>query len=517
MEEDPQRKLKELLKQLETIAAGDTTKLQTNVYGFLNGLSILILEGKSKNFQRGWVHGVVDRHNEPLFDKESAWALEAFANVVIKPIFKEPKLQKGGALQKGSGLSLRPGSIKGIIQTMAPPISLEDMSIDKTYWKIKNYLAGLDKQVHQLSRELGPFKFFYDMDIDFRMPLPVPIPVPPFVMVVMVPIPPRAIPVLIGVFVESIRLLFSVGSLSNDIARKVLSVVVAVVDLLQGDWKQALLSLAGIFGQTPLLIGVIGKVFLSAVSLIAPDIQDRLLFSIFQSGKSFLVGFFLWGFSTFAPDFVRKIVRVQFDEMKKLANDTNEQISKVEEAMKKSIGPIGLQVKFNEIPEEFLPTFDDIQNLQSIARQPAIYCSKEFQEALAPLRMIPPARLLLELLSIPTDSDSMALECKGMAGVPIDKTIEGLISPKITPMPGSPMAAAVAPPVALPVAPPVALPGTLPVALPVAPPVALPEPVAPPVALPEPVAPPVALPTKQKGGTRRYKPKKRTRKNKKYS
>lgn len=496
MEENPQHKLKELLKQLETIASGDTTKLQKNVYSFLNGLSILILEGKSKNFQRGWVHEVVDRHNEPLFDKESAKAIEEFASVVIKPIFKSAKPS-----QSGGTISLRPGSTKGDIQTMAPPISVEDISIDKTYWKIKNYLAGLDKQVHQLSRELGPFKFFYDMDIDFRMPLPVPIPVPPFIAVITVPIPPRAIPVLIGVFVEAIRLLFSVGSLSNDTARKVLSVVVAVVDLLQGDWKNSLLSLAGIFGQAPLLIGIIGKVFLNALSLIAPDIQDRVLFDIFQSGKSFIIGFFLWGFSTFAPDFVRRIVRAQFDAMKKLADDANQQISKVEESIQKSVEPIGLHVKFKEIPEDFIPTFDDIQNLQSIARQPAIFCSKEFQEAIGPLRLIPPARLLLELLSIPTEADSMAIECKGMEGVSIDKTIENLISPQITPMPGSPMAEAMASPMTSPMASPMAAPVPVPMAM-----------AAPIVPQTQPVA---QVSTKQKGGTRRSKLKKRTRKNKK--
>jgi len=511
MEENPQQKIKELLNQLETIAAGDTTKLQTNVYGFLNGLSILILEGKSKKFQRGWVYEVVDRHNEPLFDKESAKAVEEFANVVIKPIFKVSK-------QAGGNLSLRPGSTKGVLQTMAPPISVEDMSIDKTYWKIKNYLAGVDKQVHQLSRELGPFKFFYDMDIDFRMPLPVPIPVPPFIAVITVPIPPRAIPVLIGVFVEAIRLLFSVGSLSNDTARKVLSVVVAVSDLLQGDWKQSLLSLAGIFGQAPLLMGIIGKVFLNALSLIAPDIQDRLLYNIFQSGKSFIIGIFLWGFSTFAPDFVRKIVRAQFDAMKALADDTKQQISKVEESMSKSVGPIGLQVKFKEIPDDFIPTFDDIQNLQSIARQPAIFCSKEFQEAIAPLRMIPPARLLLELLSIPTEPDSMAMECKGMEGVSIDKTIENLISPEITPIPGSPMAAAL---VASPVPVAMASPVPMAVASPVPMAVASPVPMASPTPVPAPIVPQVPqasqVSNKQKGGTRRYKPKKRTRKNKKSS
>jgi hypothetical protein len=107
--------------------------------------------------------------------------------------------------------------------------------------------------------------------------------------------------------------------------------------------------------------------------------------------------------------------------------------------MQKTVQPLGLKIDFSKIPDDFVPTFDDIQNLQAIARQPAIYCSKEFQEAIAPIRLIPPARFILEMMSIPTTEKSVEMECRGMAGVSLDKTIDQLVSPKITADPDSPM------------------------------------------------------------------------------
>jgi hypothetical protein len=43
------------------------------------------------------------------------------------------------------------------------------------------------------------------------------------------------------------------------------------------------------------------------------------------------------------------------------------------------------------------------------------------------------------MMSIPTTEKSVEMECRGMAGVSLDKTMDELISPKITADPDSPM------------------------------------------------------------------------------
>ena len=425
---DPQKELNTALEYLLVLSKQDPKKLQKSLYDSFSSLSYLALEGKQAGFKPGWASEILAKDGKPLFNKEEATVIETVSLNAVKPLFDD-KIQEGGDIDTTP--SIRPFSTHGMIDASGS-IDPDDLSLDKTYWKVREFLAGLDKQTHDLSRELGPFRFFYDMDVDFRIPIPVPLPVPPFISVVLVPISPRAVPVIISALVEGIRLLFTFGPLSNDITRKILSIVLAIVDILQGEWKHSILTFIGFFGSSPLLIGIIGKLLLNTLSLISPDLQDRLIMDIYQSTKSMSAGFVLWAFATFAPDFARITVREQFDKIKEMVNNANGEVAKIQESMQKSVSPAGLDIKFNKIPDGFVPTFDDIQNLQSIARQPSIYCSKEFQEAIAPLRVIPPARLILELLSIPTDERTLEMECKDMVGKSLDETFEKVIMPEIT-------------------------------------------------------------------------------------
>ena len=393
-----------------------------------------MLEAKRANFKKGWAYNLKDRHNDNIFEKGEAKILEDAAQKFIQPIFSN-SVKRGGA-----SIPVKASATGTMVK---PTFNPEDLSLDRTFWRVRDVLKSIDDQVKNFSRELGPFRFFYDKNMpDFRFPLPVPAPPPVFVSVIMVPINPRAIPIVIGLVIEAVRLVYSVGPMSNDITRKVLSLVLGLIDFLKGDWKQGILSMIGFFGETPLLAGLIGKVLLNLLDLVAPDIQERMAMDVYQSGKSMCIGFMLWGFANFAPDFARASARLQFDAIKKIVTDANGKIHEVEASMQKSVGPAGLELKLKDIPEDFVPTFDDMQNLQAIVRQPTIYCSKEFQEAIEPLRKIPPMRLILELMNIPTDPQTLAFECKDHAGESLEDTMGDSLQPEITPKPGSPMAMA---------------------------------------------------------------------------
>ena len=453
---DSQRELNAALDYLVTLSKEDHTILQKKLYESFSALSYLALEGRRAKFRKGWATDLKDRHDDPLFSKDEADIIETVSLSLVKPIFeKDSQMASQNASQEGGAVPLVPSTNpSGLLKNIA--INPEDISIDKTFWRVKHFLEGIDKQTHDLAREFGPFRFFYETSVDPRFPLPVPIPIPPFVTIIPVPIPARAIPVMIEAFVEGIRLIMSVGAVTvgldpakSDLSRKILSVVLSLIDLFKGEWKHSLLSFAGFFGQNPLIIGLIGKVFLNVFNFISPDLQEKLIYDIYQSTKSLFMGVFLWLFSTVAPDFVRATVRIQFDKLKQIADNANKQVDKVEESMQKSVQASGLKIDFKHIPEDMVPTFDDIQNLQSIARQPAIYCSKEFQEAIQPLQMAPPARFMLEMLNIPTDPDSVAMECKTMLGSSLDDTMEQLLTPQVTVDPSSPLAAALNPEAAL--------------------------------------------------------------------
>ena len=434
MDRSGQRELEIALENLERLSNEDQGVMRKKVYDTFSGISFLILEAKKNNFKKGWASKILDRHNEAMFERDEAKVVEDAVQKFVQPLFHTNSKKVGG----NRGPSVK-ASASG--QIVKPTLDLEELSIDRMFWKIRDMIQSIDDQVKNFSREIGPFRFFYDKDTpDFRFPLPIPAPPPVFVSVVMVPINPRAIPIVIGLIIEAIRITTTVGPLTNDTARKFLSLTLGLIDFLKGDWKQGILSMIGFFGEIPMLGGLIGKVLLNLLDLIAPDIQERMTMDIYQSGKSIFIGFLLWGFANFAPDFVRLSVRTQFDQIKKVVEDMNGKIHEIEAAMQKSVEPAGLQLKMKDIPEGFVPTFDDIQNLQAIVRQPTIYCSKEFQEAIEPLRKIPPIRLILELMSIPTDPQTLAFECKGSAGESLEKTVEDLVTPEITPKPGSPIA-----------------------------------------------------------------------------
>lgn len=436
MDYSSQRQLEATLDSLERLANEDDETLKKKVYETFSGISFLMIEAKKAQFKKGWASEILDRHDEPVFEKGEAKIIEEAANKFIKPMFSSSSQNKrGGAVPNVKA------SASGVL--VKSNINPEDLSLDRTFWKVRDIIKSIDNQVKNFSRELGPFRFFYDQNTpDFRFPLPVPAPPPVFVSVIMVPVNPRAIPIIIGLIVETIRMIFSVGPLSNDIARKILSLVLGLIDFLKGDWKQGILSMIGFFGETPLVAGLVGKVFLNLLDLIAPDIQERITMDIYQSGKSICIGFMLWGFANFAPGPARSAARAQFDALKKIVADSNGKIENIESSMQKSLEPAGLQLKLNEIPEDFVPTFDDMQNLQAIVRQPTIYCSKEFQEAIEPLRKIPPMRLVLELMNIPTDPQTLTFECKDHAGESLEDTIETSLQPEITPKPGSQIAMA---------------------------------------------------------------------------
>jgi len=434
MDHSGQRELETALENLERLSNEDTSALRKKVYDTFSGISFLILEAKKNNFKKGWVSKILDRHDEPMFERDEAKIVEDAVQKFVKPLFQANPNKVGGSTSPSVKASATGQMIK-------PTLDLEELSIDRMFWRIRDMIQSIDDQVKNFSRELGPFRFFYDKGTpDFRFPLPVPAPPPVFVSVIMVPVNPRAIPIVIGLIIEAIRITTTVGPLTNDRARKFLSLTLGLIDFLKGDWKQGILSIIGFFGEIPMLAGLIGKVLLNLLDLIAPDIQERLTMDIYQSGKSICIGFLLWGFANFAPDFVRISVRTQFDLIKKVVEDANGKIDEIEAAMQKSVEPAGLELKIKDIPEGFVPTFDDIQNLQAIVRQPTIYCSKEFQEAIEPLRKMPPIRLILELMSIPTDPQTLAFECKGSAGESLEKTVENLMTPEITPKPGSPIA-----------------------------------------------------------------------------
>ena len=422
---DPKEELNTTLDYLLEISNSSPEELQKNIYDSVSGLSFLALEAKKANFNPGWAATLKDRVGNPMFNPDESNIVESISSF-IKPIFDDDPSQEGGAFTMPKMPQMPQ------IPKMSVTLGDNTFSLDQTYWKVKEYIDGLDAQASQLAKDYGPFQMFYDKKTDYMVN--VPLPFPPYT--ILVPINPAVIPVLIQAVVEIIRLFFTVGSLSNDTARKLMSIVVAIIDLLKGKWKHSILSIIGYFGRDPLIIGIMGKVFLDAFTVIAPRLQDKTLLSLFQSSKSFVVGICLWAFSTFAPAIERLPVIKVIQDLK--------------------INHPGL---IDDV------TINNFHDMQKFVNQPQKLCNVAFKNTITTLKKSYPLRLALELLNIPTDPNSEKEYCES-AGLPV--------APSIPAIPSIPEVSSTNPFVNPPPSPNPFLTPDIPVATPVAAPVATP-------------------------------------------
>jgi hypothetical protein len=444
--EDPHKQLEAALKHLEEMSKKDPEIIKKQIWDTASAISFLVVEAKRARFKAGWSANLKDVDGDPVFTQEDMKLVEGIVNTYVKPLFANANetVQSGGMVPS---VPIIPTS-NGLIQRKLVPgldINPENLSLDVMFWKAKNFIDSLDEQAHRFSREMGPFKFFYDSPIDFRIPLP---------FLAAVPIPPRVIPLLLEVVIESVRVIYGVGPLSNDLVRKILSVVLAIIDVSKGNWKHAILSIAGFFGSNPMIAGLIGKVFLSVLQKIAPDILNTLIFTKYASMKSFLIGSAIWVVTTFSPDLVRKSISKSLDELSGPSGPLGKARAIIE---RKMASDPKYEVRFSDVLASLTLSFDDLQNLQMIARQPAIMCSKDFQEALDGVRKVPPLRLIFELFNIPTDPDTVEYVCGQFKNLPLDQTLESGLN---TLMPeaeaiGTPVPEAIATPVPETVATPV--------------------------------------------------------------
>jgi hypothetical protein len=91
-----------------------------------------------------------------------------------------------------------------------------------------------------------------------------------------------------------------------------------------------------------------------------------------------------------------------------------------------------LTTAVSKIPADFVPTFDDIQSLQSIITQDSIVCSSDFQTSIEKLKGVPLTRLILELMNIPMEQGALTTKCGDKLGKPLSETASSLLTPVIS-------------------------------------------------------------------------------------
>jgi hypothetical protein len=179
-------------------------------------------------------------------------------------------------------------------------------------------------------------------------------------------IPPRFIIFLIYYLLDITRVALSVSG--NETGRKLLSIVVAILDVVRGDWKKAILTFVGYYGSSPLLIGQALKTYLTVIQMLSPTIQIKLPYFMYDSAKSMVFGILLSIIQIGAP----KPVRDQLEKMLSTLSDVQKDI----DAKLNALNP-----PLSSRPDYFKVNFSNLNDLQAILDDPVYICSKEHRDA----------------------------------------------------------------------------------------------------------------------------------------
>jgi hypothetical protein len=325
---------------------------------------------------------------------------------LLESMRNTPATQSGGDSDPGFKVT---GS--SILQTPKLPF---DISLDRGFEKVNKYFNDVDKQVQEITSQIGPTAFISKLVADPRIPLPF----PPGILQV----PKYSILPIISVMLETMRTMLILSPIDFTISRKLLSITQAIYEFSIGNWRQAILTFMSFFGQSIGLMTTIGKFALNAWLFVEPSLRSKIGLMMFRGTKSMIVSFMIWLFHVFAPDMfwipISQFIATLDDQLKA----TEGQVASLEQQLTSYLQGIGyseVQVKLPTIEEiiagskggSFRLSYDDLQNVQRLLAMPEIYCSKEGQAALAPL-MDTPLRIILELMNIPTTTDTITGECK---------------------------------------------------------------------------------------------------------
>jgi hypothetical protein len=409
-------KVGELTKLIEFAWESDGKQARGGLYFLLDNLTKLLSEHlRALKEGRGseWLQDFEYTDGSKPSEEEKTAILDAIENnkavfeMLINDNKQDSKMMGGAGFPNPAGLMAKHSQI---IQTPQLPF---DISLDRGFERLRGYIDSIDEQVHAITDELGPTAFISKMATDPKIPLPF----PPGVL----PIPKNTILPFISMLLEAIKIFILVNPADFTTGRKIVSIVQAVYEFSLGNWRQSLLSLMGFFGKGVGLTATFGKFILNTWLFIEPSIRSKLEIYAFRGIKSMVVSFLIWLFHIFAPDILWMPISAFIKSLNAVLETATEQERALEAQLSQylqTMGYTGYSVKLPTIDEiitdekgaKLRLSYEDLQNIQRLLALPIIQCSKEGRAVMEPL-LKTPARIIFELMNIPTTPDGLQEMC----------------------------------------------------------------------------------------------------------
>jgi hypothetical protein len=406
-------------------------EMPNHLYNSVNSIS-KVLDAIITTNGKDWSAQVLNSKGEPLLSKEEQpkfqRAFKPYVNSIIsffdsnhiqaeqlsqEQEQEQEQEQKGGVFNAATTSGLTKDFIKRkqteITSSNKPN---ESEGIDEVYEQLLNKVQSVDNTVNSYASKYGILKLEKEHDLEGDIQI---IPEPAIAGLadvlftasegVILPeitqdtlqkikVPFRTIVTGIYLVLDIIRL--SAGVMNINILRKVMSIIVALVELLRGEWKKAILTFIGYYGMTPMIFSQVIKVFVSMFQMLAPQLQEDILLGALDTTKSFLIGILLSVFQVTAPEQIRLPV---IGALEKIAQ------------MKAKLDGDLIEAGMSARPNYLSPSFSDLNNIQALFSDEAIICSSEFQQALQPIKQVTILKIILELMRIPTTDDYYKLKC----------------------------------------------------------------------------------------------------------
>jgi hypothetical protein len=376
-----------------------------------------------------WAVQVLNNEGNPLLSKQEQTqftdAFEPYIGSIIDFFGDESTddIIQGGAyspdISKLSGMSSNFLKTKAAQATHSFPIPQFDPEklpgVDVVYNKVINRIGNVNSVVNDYASKYGVLKLEkeHDLEEDIRLvPKPAAVaiseglftlstaaglPILPNITLEILSklkVPFRVIVFTVYLILDISRI--AVGISGPSISRKILSVLLSIAELLKGDWKKAVLTMLGYYGMMPMLIGELLKVFLTMFRMLAPQIQNSIIFGSFDAAKSLVIGLLLAIFQVTAPEQVRlPLIGIL------------EKIAQRKAEMDGTLEDIGLSAR----PDYLAPTWNDLNNIQAVMSDEGYICSCEFEELVKAVNNSAIIRLVLQLLRIPVTKDMIEYKC----------------------------------------------------------------------------------------------------------
>lgn len=426
MSESQRYNFEELREQINNELLDE--KMPERLYQSTNGI-MKVLDAIVKTKGKGWAAQVLNNEGHPLLSlQEQTKFTDAFQPYIESIVLffgeqhQEQDEMTGGQYKpdvaKLSGLSSDFLKTKAEQATHTFGIKIDPTKMpgpDEIYSKIVDRIGQVNSVVNDYASKYGVLKLEkeHDLEPDIRLiPQPAALAIsegvfglssaagfpilPNITLEVLskIKVPFRTIVFTIYLALDIARI--SVGITGPTIARKILSIVLAIAELLRGDWKKAVLTFIGYYGMTPLLFGELIKVFVSLFRMLSPQLQQSIIFGSLDASKSLLVGLLLSIFQVTAPEEVRLPL---IGQLEKIAQRKAQIDGTLEDA------------NLSARPDYLAPTFEDLNNIQAVMSDDAYICSCEFEDLIAAVNKSAIIKIVLQILRIPVNKDFKEYKC----------------------------------------------------------------------------------------------------------